>query len=153
MNSDSGAEFLLAYYLIGGFLYVIPTIVAFVRRHPNRWLIAVINLAFGATVIGWAGALIWALAALHISPHGSDGGESGLNLFVNDPVKVQVVGQSTSKPETESESKTKSKQDAEDVGDAVGELKRLQSLLTSGAIDQKEFDALKDGIVQRVLNS
>lgn len=141
MNSNSGAEFLLAYYLIGGLLYIIPTIVAFVRRHPNRWLIAVINLAFGATIVGWAGALIWALAAVHISPHGSDGGESGLNLFVNDPVQVQLVGQSASK------------QDSEHVGEAVRELERLQSLLASGAIDQREFEGLKKDIVQRVLSS
>ncbi len=62
-----------------------------------------------------------------------------LNLFVNDPVQVQLVG------------KSGSKQDGENVGDAVRELERLQSLLASGAIDQREFEGLKNGIVQRVL--
>ena len=41
--------------------FSIPTLIAFARRHRSRWTILVINLAFGATVIGWVIALIWAL--------------------------------------------------------------------------------------------
>jgi len=41
--------------------YCLPTIVAFARRHRNRWMILVINLAFGATVLGWIVALVWAM--------------------------------------------------------------------------------------------
>ena len=42
-------------------VYFLPTIVAFSRRHRNRWIILAINLVFGATLLGWALALIWAL--------------------------------------------------------------------------------------------
>jgi hypothetical protein len=42
-------------------VYFIPTIVAFSRHHRNRWLILVLNLAFGATLVGWVIALVWAL--------------------------------------------------------------------------------------------
>ena len=42
-------------------VYCLPTIVAFTRRHRNRWVILIINLAFGATLIGWVGALVWAM--------------------------------------------------------------------------------------------
>ena len=41
--------------------YCLPSIVAFARRHRNRWVILAINLAFGATLIGWIIALVWAL--------------------------------------------------------------------------------------------
>jgi uncharacterized protein len=42
-------------------IYPLPAIIAFVKRHRNRWVILAINLAFGATVIGWFIALVWAL--------------------------------------------------------------------------------------------
>ena len=42
-------------------LFFLPTIIAFRRDHRNRWVIFLINLVFGATVLGWIGALIWAM--------------------------------------------------------------------------------------------
>jgi hypothetical protein len=42
-------------------IYPLPTITAFAKGHRNRWVILVINIAFGATVIGWLVALVWAL--------------------------------------------------------------------------------------------
>ena len=41
---------------------------------------------------GWLGCMIWAMMAVHITndPEGSDGGESGLNIYANDPVRVQM---------------------------------------------------------------
>jgi len=77
-------------YLIGGVIYLIPSIVAFRRRYPNRWLILVLNIVFGGTGIGWLGGLVWAFHAAHITrdPEGSNGGESGLNLVANDPVRI-----------------------------------------------------------------
>ena len=46
--------------LIAAVLYFIPTIVAFARHHPNRWIIGVINTVFGGTGLGWLGSLVWA---------------------------------------------------------------------------------------------
>jgi len=43
------------------FLYVLPTLVAFHRKVPNAWSVAVINIFLGWTLIGWVVAL--ALAA------------------------------------------------------------------------------------------
>jgi hypothetical protein len=51
---------LVVIVVVFGF-FGIPTIIAFARRHRSRWTILVINLAFGATVIGWVIALIWAM--------------------------------------------------------------------------------------------
>lgn len=78
-------------FLIIGIVYVLPTIVAFRRDHPNRWLRLVINVAFGGTVIGWGIALVWAMQAAHRLGSTSSGGESGLNLFINDVKKIQAV--------------------------------------------------------------
>jgi Superinfection immunity protein len=65
--------------------------VAFRRDHPNRWLIFVINLAFGGTIIGWGIALAWAMRAIHRVGSTSSGGESGLNVFINDISQIQLV--------------------------------------------------------------
>ena len=62
----------------------------FRRDHPNRWIILVINVAFGGTIIGWGIALVWAMRAAHRVGSTSSGG-SCLNLFINDVKKLQVV--------------------------------------------------------------
>jgi hypothetical protein len=77
--------------LIAAIVYIIPTIVAFRRNHPNRWVILVINVAFGGTVVGWGIALVWAMRAAHRGSSTGSGGESGLNLFINDVKKIQLV--------------------------------------------------------------
>lgn len=41
-------------------IYLLPFIIAMLRRHPNRWPIFWTVLFFGWTLIGWAGAFIWA---------------------------------------------------------------------------------------------
>ncbi len=122
MQLDSHAGdliFLGIVFLIAGIIYVIPSIVAFRRDHPNRWIILVINVAFGGTIIGWGIALVWAMRAAHRVGSTSSGGESGLNLFVNDVKRVQVV-EPPPRPETS----------------VAQELERLHGLLTRGAISQ-----------------
>lgn len=42
-------------------LYVIPTIVADQRKHYNYTAIMLLNVFLGWTLIGWVGALIWAV--------------------------------------------------------------------------------------------
>jgi hypothetical protein len=113
-------------FLIAGVVYIIPTIMAFRRNHPNRWIILVINLAFGGTIIGWGIALVWAMRAAHRVGSTRSGGESGLNLFVNDVKKIQLV-EPPPLPKTS----------------VTHELERLHGLLTRGAVSQVEFDDLK----------
>jgi hypothetical protein len=112
-------------FLIIGLVYISPSIVAFRRDHPNRWLILVINLAFGGTIIGWGIALAWAMRAVHRLGSTSSGGESGLNVFINDVRKVQVIDPPPLQTST------------------TLELERLHGLLVGGAISQIEFDSLK----------
>lgn len=42
--------------------YWIPTIVAFVRKHPSRGGILALNFFFGWTFLGWVVSLAWALS-------------------------------------------------------------------------------------------
>ena len=49
-------------YVLGAtFLYFLPTFLALARGHPNFFLLAIVNLSLGWTVIGWVGALVWSL--------------------------------------------------------------------------------------------
>jgi hypothetical protein len=120
------AIFMVIALIIAGIIYVMPSIVAFRRNHPNRWIILVINVAFGGTIIGWGVAMVWAMHAAHRVGSMGSGGESGLNLFVNDVKKIQIVDPPPL-PQTSS----------------VQELERLHDLLVRGAISQVEFDSLK----------
>ncbi|HLI13377.1 MAG TPA: superinfection immunity protein [Alphaproteobacteria bacterium] len=53
------------YDLLAGFIaYFAPLWIALSRSHPDAALIAVVNLIFGWTVIGWLAAMIWALSRL-----------------------------------------------------------------------------------------
>lgn len=130
-STDQGQTFFFDYVATMAILlpillaiYLIPLMVAFVRQHPNRWAIAAINIALGGTGIAWLGSLIWAMGAVHKSPTGSNGGESGLNIFVNDPVTVQLHG-------------------VADAPYVEERLLKLKALRESGAISDDEYAALK----------
>ena len=127
MQPDHTADLLFVafIFLVGGVLYIVPSVVAFRRNHPNRWIILVINAAFGGTLVGWGIALAWALRAFHRPGSTGNGGESGLNIFVNDVRKVQLV-ESPPIPRP-----------------TADELERLHGLLVRGVISQGEFDGLK----------
>ncbi|MEU2601605.1 superinfection immunity protein [Streptomyces hirsutus] len=43
-----------------GVIYLLPSYLAFARGAKDRWLILVINVAFGASLIGWGVALYMA---------------------------------------------------------------------------------------------
>jgi len=49
--------------LLGMPFYFLPSMVAAARRHSNLIGVLLINAFFGWTVIGWIGALVWALTA------------------------------------------------------------------------------------------
>jgi len=53
------AEFLIVFVLAP--LYFLPFIVALVRGKRNSLAILLLNLLLGWTLIGWVGALVWAV--------------------------------------------------------------------------------------------
>lgn len=129
-------------------IYAIPSIIAFRRRHPNRFAILAINIAFGGTGIGWLGALVWALGAVHLPNEAGNahGGESGLNLFVNDPKTVRLAGPPVT---TVARAGTSASAPLTTLG-AVAEIERLNALRASSALTEAEFTDLKTDILRRV---
>lgn len=109
--------------LVMVFVYAAPTLVAFRRGHPNRYLIAAINLVGGMTGFLWVITLIWALRAIHLSPAGSDGGESGLNIVANDPLRATLTR------------------------DKPAQLAELQALLENGHVSPEEHARLRAEIL------
>jgi Superinfection immunity protein len=57
-----GIAVLLCLALVCSATYLLPSVVAFKRGHENAWVILVLNLLFGFTLIGWWGCLAWAMA-------------------------------------------------------------------------------------------
>jgi hypothetical protein len=49
------------FMFLGTAAYLIPTAVAVFRRHPQKMAIIALNLLLGWSIVGWAGALVWAL--------------------------------------------------------------------------------------------
>ena len=54
-----GSRELIVVFLL--FIYPAPYWIARSRNHPQQVPILVLNLALGWSVIGWVGALIWAV--------------------------------------------------------------------------------------------
>ena len=53
-------EFVVIIALIA--LYFLPTIIACKQEHKNIPAIAALNILLGWTILGWVGALVWALS-------------------------------------------------------------------------------------------
>ncbi|MCJ2128610.1 superinfection immunity protein, partial [Methylobacterium sp. E-045] len=121
----------------------LTSIIASHRRHPNRWIILAVNGLFGGTIVGWVVTVAWALHAVHRPepPGASQGGESGLNLFVNDTRRVALVAA----PHGDNGGHARP---ALSPADAVRELERLGDLRTAGHIDEPEHRALKSAVLR-----
>lgn len=67
-NPASGLLYLLAFALFVVLpIYFIPSFIAFKRKHPNRWVILLLNAFLGETGIVWVGLIIWALNLIDLS--------------------------------------------------------------------------------------
>lgn len=42
------------------FIYLLPTIIAKSRKHPDQYNLSLVNLFLGWTVYGWFACLVWA---------------------------------------------------------------------------------------------
>ncbi|MBF0549551.1 MAG: superinfection immunity protein [Deltaproteobacteria bacterium] len=56
---------LLILGLIALAIYVLPSIIAFLREHPYAFPICAINILLGWSIIGYVAALVWAVWPLH----------------------------------------------------------------------------------------
>jgi len=57
---EATMDSLVVLLLISMWLYLIPAVIADLRKHHNRWAIFWTNLFLGWTFLGWVGAFIWA---------------------------------------------------------------------------------------------
>ena len=46
----------------GAMLYLLPTIIAVRSKHPYESGVVILNIFLGWTLIGWVGALVWAVS-------------------------------------------------------------------------------------------
>ena len=56
-----GIIILLVLMVIGSLFYFLPAIIAIFRSHQNWGAIAIVNLFFGWTLVGWVIALAWSV--------------------------------------------------------------------------------------------
>lgn len=52
---------LIALCVVGFFIYILPSIIAFKRGHPNAGAICALNILLGWSLLGWVASLVWAL--------------------------------------------------------------------------------------------
>lgn len=52
--------------VIGLVMYLLPAVIANMRRHHQQGSIFVLNLLLGWTIIGWIVALVWSVSAVHV---------------------------------------------------------------------------------------
>jgi hypothetical protein len=56
-------------FFVGSLMYLVPTGVAILRKHPQRLAISVLNILLGWTFFGWLVALVWAFVKTVPSQH------------------------------------------------------------------------------------
>ena len=164
------ADYALAALISGGLLALLlliclPIIIAFRRGHPNRWLILILCLVFGATLLGWLVALFWSLHGFHRGRDGiARGGASGLNLFAEDVKQIEIVGlgawQAAAEPSpvytgpAPSAPKLRSIAPLDtrphrhrSIAEAARQIERLARLRAAGHLSESEYASLKAGVL------
>jgi len=62
MTEKEAAVLIIIAVIIGIAIHFIPTFIASAKSHPSTGAIFAVNLLLGWTLVGWLGALIWALS-------------------------------------------------------------------------------------------
>jgi hypothetical protein len=104
-------------------LYLLPTIIAYLRKKSNLTIIFLVNFFLGWSLVGWIVSLIWAL--------------SSENTFQKVEVKNPIphlVEKSSSHQEISFDEKLKT-------------IQKLKELLDSGVLTQAEFEEQKTKIL------
>jgi Superinfection immunity protein len=124
-------------------IYSLPTIIAFRRNHAYKWVIFAINLAFGASGLGWLVALVWAIYPQNKSladpvlgnPTGLGNRNSGNTLGEVRASATQSEGQ-RNRPS--------------DSASALEAISKLAALAEKGIISQADFHKKKEELLSHV---
>ena len=60
--SMAGLILFVAFVAAAFLLYLLPTVIAVIRKKENAGAIAIVNLLLGWTFIGWVVALVWSVS-------------------------------------------------------------------------------------------
>ncbi len=112
---------------------------AFRRRHRHRWVILIVDVMFGASVVGWLWAFFWALRAPR-PPVASGGNAPALDMLTDDVRALVVARPAVAAPSPGLVS----------AATAVQEIEQIAILRASGAITDAEFATLKAAVLQQV---
>ena len=111
-------------------IYFIPTYIAYKKDKKNKLPILLINLFAGWTLIGWVGALVWAVSQekpdLVIENH----------LSYQNP--QQIAGNQSS---------------TESTSNLSDQLEKLHSLMEKGVLSKEEFEDQKRKLLAKLSNT
>lgn len=72
-SSIDTTDFVAALFVVLA-LYLLPLVIALVRRHRHRGLICAVNLLLGWTIVGWLVSLIWSILPKRRKPVSAEAG-------------------------------------------------------------------------------
>jgi RsiW-degrading membrane proteinase PrsW (M82 family) len=81
-SSGAGAGVLVAILLI---IYLLPSFIAYSRRHPSCHAILALNLLLGWTLLGWVVSIVWALKSY----------KSNVQVVLANPNQINVASPSS----------------------------------------------------------
>ena len=169
-NSSSGGTtaffgFMALIFLVLGALavtiYFLPSIIAFNRKHREKWAIFAVNLFLGFTAVGWWISLIWALRSdekreqsqtIIIQQSNSNNptphviAQNVVATVAPAPAAQQPTPPSVSPPSSTSQPAPSS---AIISQHQIAELTRLGALRDSGVLTDDEFQKAKSTILQQ----
>lgn len=114
------------------FPYFLPTILAVIRRKSSAVGIFLLNLFLGWTLIGWIGALIWALSSDRVA---------------SPTVIVHNAPPPPSSPTSHGYTNVTIRKPAPTQQDKIDQLRQLKQLLDEGVLTEAEFNRQKAEIL------
>jgi len=167
-NGSSGGTtaffgFMALIFLVLGALavtiYFLPSIIAFNRKHREKWAIFAVNLFLGFTAVGWWIALIWALRSDEkrqqsqtIIIQQSNSNNSSPHIPAQNVVATTAPAPAAQQPAPASVSPTSSTPEPTPSSAIISqhqidELTRLAALRDSGILTEEEFFLAKAKIM------
>ena len=132
-----GSEWLLILLIVP--LYFLPTIIANSRKSANSSGVFVLNFLLGWTILGWIGALIWAVTS---SP------KQATTVIVNNTSQSYSQEYKDERPEFKQTIQPQVAQTKMLIQqDKIDQLRQFKQLLDEGIITSEEFNSQKAAIL------